>query len=111
MAEKKSRRVYAGYYNRYDGNLIYVARVVTDIDTGEEISTMSGRRFKTLCNIKILISLWQSICGDSVLKIKNIFHRNSLRLRFFDMHLVVLFAGRLPPFFVVYCIQISISGS
>ena len=37
MAEKKSRRVYAGYYNRYDGKLIYVARVVTDIDTGEEI--------------------------------------------------------------------------
>ncbi len=37
MAEKKSRRIYAGYYNRYDGTLIYVARVVTDIDTGEEI--------------------------------------------------------------------------
>ena len=37
MAEKKSRRVYAGYYNRYDGKLIYVVRVVTDIDTGKEI--------------------------------------------------------------------------
>ena len=37
MAEKKSRRVYAGYYNRYDGKLIYVARVIKDIDTGEEI--------------------------------------------------------------------------
>ena len=36
MAERKSRRVYAGYYNRYDGKLIYVARVVTDIDTGVE---------------------------------------------------------------------------
>ena len=37
MAEKKGWRMYAGYYNRYDGKLIYVARVVTDIDTGEEI--------------------------------------------------------------------------
>ena len=37
MAEKKSRRVYAGYYNRYDGKLIYVARVIKDIDTGEDI--------------------------------------------------------------------------
>ena len=37
MAEKKSRRVYAGYYNRYDGKLIYVARVVKDIDTGEDV--------------------------------------------------------------------------
>ncbi len=38
MAVRKSRRVYAGYYNRYDGKLIYVVRVVTDIDTGEKIA-------------------------------------------------------------------------
>ena len=35
--KQHNRRVYAGYYKRYDGKLIYVARVVTDIDTGEEI--------------------------------------------------------------------------
>lgn len=37
MAEKKSRRIYAGYYNRYDGKLIYVVKVVKNIDTGEKI--------------------------------------------------------------------------
>ena len=28
------KRVFAGYYKRYDGKRIYVVRVVKDIDTG-----------------------------------------------------------------------------
>jgi hypothetical protein len=40
MAEKKSRRVYAGYYNRYDGKLIYVVKdaVVFAFKGGMEIT-------------------------------------------------------------------------
>ena len=34
MAE---RRVFAGYYKRYDGKPIFVVRVLRDIDTGEAI--------------------------------------------------------------------------
>jgi len=38
MAEqKKQKRVYAGYYKRYDGKKIYVVRAVKDADTGEAI--------------------------------------------------------------------------
>ena len=37
MAEKNNKRVYAGYYNRYDGKLIYVVMVTTDIDSGEKL--------------------------------------------------------------------------
>ena len=37
MAEKNSKRVYAGYYDRYDGKLIYVVMVTTDIDSGEKL--------------------------------------------------------------------------
>lgn len=31
------KRVFAGYYKRYDGKRIYVVRVVKDIDTGEAV--------------------------------------------------------------------------
>ena len=34
MAE---RRVFAGYYKRYDGKPIFIVRVLRDIDTGEAI--------------------------------------------------------------------------
>ena len=37
MKEKSLKRVYAGYYTRWDKKRIYVVRVVKDIDTGEEI--------------------------------------------------------------------------
>ena len=37
MEEKSLKRVYAGYYTRWDKKRIYVVRVVKDIDTGEEI--------------------------------------------------------------------------
>ena len=31
------KRVFAGFYTRYDGKPIYVVRVVKDIDTGEAV--------------------------------------------------------------------------
>ena len=31
------KRVFAGYYKRYDGKRIYVVRVVKDIDTSEDV--------------------------------------------------------------------------
>ena len=37
MEEKYLKRVYAGYYTRWDKKRIYVVRVVKDIDTNEEI--------------------------------------------------------------------------
>ena len=37
MAEKKSKRVFAGYYERYDLVNIHVAMVVDDVDTGEKV--------------------------------------------------------------------------
>ena len=30
------RRIRAGYYRRYDGKVVYVASLATDVDTGEE---------------------------------------------------------------------------
>ena len=39
MAE---RRVFAGYYKRYDGKPIFVIRVLKDIDTGEAILVLQG---------------------------------------------------------------------
>ena len=33
MSERKIR---AGYYRRYDGKVVYVASLATDVDTGEE---------------------------------------------------------------------------
>lgn len=37
MAEKKNKRVFAGYYERYDLVNIHVAMVVDDVDSGEKI--------------------------------------------------------------------------
>lgn len=37
MAEKKLKRVFAGYYERYDLVNIHVAMVVDDVDTGEKV--------------------------------------------------------------------------
>ena len=30
------RRIYAGYYQRYDGKMIYVVTIAKDADTGEQ---------------------------------------------------------------------------
>jgi len=37
MAQKRNKRVYAGFYGTPDGKLIYVVMVVKDINTGEDI--------------------------------------------------------------------------
>lgn len=37
MGKQHNRRVFAGYYRRYDGQRIYVITVTRDIDTGEAV--------------------------------------------------------------------------
>ena len=37
MEKKRDKRVFAGFYLGYDGNMIYVVTVVKDADTGEDI--------------------------------------------------------------------------
>mgnify|MGYP006923306050 CR=1 FL=1 len=36
MVKGKNKRLFAGYYKKYDNSLIYVVTVVTDVDTGAE---------------------------------------------------------------------------
>ena len=40
------KRVYAGYYTRWDKKRIYVVRVVKDIDTGEDIVICKDASFR-----------------------------------------------------------------
>ena len=42
MLENYEKRVYAGYYKRFDGVLIYVITVTRDIDTGEDSDGSGG---------------------------------------------------------------------
>ena len=35
--EKRNRRIFAGFYRRYDSKFVYVAAVVPDADTGEQM--------------------------------------------------------------------------
>ena len=37
MASTRNKRVYAGYYQRYDGQIIYVVMTVKDADTSEDM--------------------------------------------------------------------------
>ncbi len=37
MGKQHNRRVYAGYYKKYDGSLIYVIAVLKDADTGKDV--------------------------------------------------------------------------
>lgn len=37
MADKKQKRIFAGYYERYDHTIIHVAMVIDDVDTGDKI--------------------------------------------------------------------------
>ena len=37
MTNKRDKRVYAGYYQRYDGQIIYVVMVIKDADTGADM--------------------------------------------------------------------------
>ncbi len=36
MVKGKNKRIFAGYYKKYDNSLIYVVTLVTDVDTGAE---------------------------------------------------------------------------
>ena len=36
MVKGKNKRLFAGYYKKYDDSLIYVVTLVTDVDTGAE---------------------------------------------------------------------------
>lgn len=45
MPENYEKRVYAGYYKRYDGTLIYVITVTKDIDTNEDIVICQYARY------------------------------------------------------------------
>ena len=47
--ETKVRRIFAGYYKRYDGGLrFYVIRVVPDLITGEDVILCRNDSFKDL---------------------------------------------------------------
>lgn len=37
MGKQHNRRIFAGFYKRYDGKFIYVVAVVPDVDTGEQV--------------------------------------------------------------------------
>ena len=42
------RRIYAGYYRRYDGKVVYVISLATDADTGEEMVIWTTYPFATV---------------------------------------------------------------
>ena len=54
MAE---RRVFAGYYKRYDGKPIFVVRMLRDIDTGEAIVVCKDASFSREDNEHYYLSL------------------------------------------------------
>ncbi|MBQ3527982.1 MAG: hypothetical protein IJA52_05470 [Clostridia bacterium] len=37
MGKQHNRRIFAGFYKRYDGKCIYVVAVVPDVDTGSQV--------------------------------------------------------------------------
>ncbi len=60
MAEK---RIYAGYYKRYDGTVIYVVTTARDADTGEETviwtpDANSLRRHPSIFHHEQRVVLW-----------------------------------------------------
>ena len=67
------KRVFAGYYRRYDGKHIYVVDVIKDIDTGEEIVICKNDSFN---NYGYYAITKQSFCesttvnGKTVMKYK-----------------------------------------
>ena len=62
MAAKSEKRVFAGYYTRYDGKRIYVVRVVQDIDTGAEIVICKDASFQKQGNEKYYTITKASFC-------------------------------------------------
>ena len=59
MAE---RRVFAGYYKRYDGKPIFVVRVLKDIDTGEAIVVCKDASFSREDNEHYYLIRYASFC-------------------------------------------------
>ena len=59
MAE---RRVFAGYYKRYDGKPIFVVRVLRDIDTGEAIVVCKDASFSREDNEHYYLIHYASFC-------------------------------------------------
>ena len=37
MGKQHNRRIFAGFYKRYDNKYIYVVAVVPDVDTGSQV--------------------------------------------------------------------------
>ena len=76
MEEKSLKRVYAGYYTRWDKKRIYVVRVVKDIDTGEEIVICKDAGFSKKGNKDYYTITKASFCEqvevDGVLRVKYI---------------------------------------
>ena len=70
------KRVFAGYYKRYDGKRIYVVRVVKDIDTGEAVVICKDASFIREGNEEYYTIRLESFCEqvnvDGVLKDKYI---------------------------------------
>ena len=70
------KRVFAGYYKRYDGKRIYVVRVVKDIDTGEAVVICKDASFIREGNEEYYTIHLESFCEqvnvDGVLKDKYI---------------------------------------
>ena len=71
MAE---RRVFAGYYKRYNGKPIFVIRVLKDIDTGEAILVCKDASFSREDNEHYYLIRYASFCEqvevDGVLRDK-----------------------------------------
>ena len=68
------RRVFAGYYKRYDGKPIFVIRVLKDIDTGEAILVCKDASFSREDNEHYYLIRYASFCEqvevDGVLRDK-----------------------------------------
>ena len=68
------KRVFAGYYKRYDGKRIYVVRVVKDIDTGEAVVISKDASFIREGNEEYYTIRLESFCEqvnvDGMLKDK-----------------------------------------
>ena len=56
------KRVFAGFYTRYDGKPIFVVRVLKDIDTGESIVVCKDASFAKEDNEHYYLIRYTSFC-------------------------------------------------
>ena len=56
------KRVFAGFYTRYDGKPIFVVRVLRDIDTGEAIVVCKDASFSREDNEHYYLIRYTSFC-------------------------------------------------